>query len=302
LSHKFLRWICYLFFHWILANDSGQPIEEVAKAGTTLAFVVYPSAVDKLPVSPLWSILFFGMLITLGLDSEFALVETVTTCISDKFPVLRKKKALVIILYGCFMFLLGLPYCTSAGPLFLDFIDTSASSWNICIIAFMECICISYVYGIFRFKEDIRLMIGSTGCGIPWNICFLWWGFNWAFLTPLGVLFVMIFYWIDPSEITPTWADNLGLCISLLVVICIVIVPLVHFLRASGSFFERLTAITKPSEYWGPALVKHRKLVEHIPDFVIDPYEGTTTAVLTNEIKITSVYPKIGLYNDGYNP
>lgn len=304
LTSFFAGFVIFSFIGF-LAHKTNQPVNEVAGSGAALAFIIYPMAVLELPAPPFWAILFFGMLITLGLDSEFALVETVTTCITDQCPYLRKKKGWVIVIYACIMFLLGLPLCTSAGPLFLDFIDASASSWNITLISLMECICISYVYGVFRFKEDIRLMIGAKGCGIPWNWCFPWWALNWCFLTPLGVVFVMVFYWIDPTKLEPKWADDLGMMISLLVVITIIGAPVYYLIVTPGSFTERVRVITKPSEYWGPALKQHRQLVEHIPDFVIDPYEGTTSPVLTNEIKVIqgkSDISRLDFYNDGYSP
>ena len=52
-----------------MSYKQGVPISSVATEGPGLVFQVYPEAIATLPLSQIWSMLFFFMLIMLGLDS-----------------------------------------------------------------------------------------------------------------------------------------------------------------------------------------------------------------------------------------
>lgn len=51
--------------------------------GTGLAFIVFTEAITKMPLSPLWSVLFFIMLFCLGLSSMFGNMEGVVVPLQD---------------------------------------------------------------------------------------------------------------------------------------------------------------------------------------------------------------------------
>lgn len=51
--------------------------------GTGLAFIVFTEAITKMPLSPLWSVLFFVMLFCLGLSSMFGSIEGVLVPLQD---------------------------------------------------------------------------------------------------------------------------------------------------------------------------------------------------------------------------
>ncbi|XP_062887378.1 sodium- and chloride-dependent GABA transporter ine isoform X2 [Mobula hypostoma] len=99
-----------------LSQMINVPIHEIAVDGPGLVFVIYPETFVTMPVSPLWAILFFTMLLFLGLDSQFAMVEVMATSLMDTHNkyLLKylKRKEFVVLVVCAVAFLLGIPNVT----------------------------------------------------------------------------------------------------------------------------------------------------------------------------------------------
>ena len=90
-------------------------MEEIDIKGIELAFVAYPAMLTMLPGSNIWSILFFFMLILVGLDSIFGIYDFMSVFILDEFPTLRtsmrREKFSLILIFIMFFTSLTL-FCT----------------------------------------------------------------------------------------------------------------------------------------------------------------------------------------------
>ncbi|XP_029104332.1 sodium-dependent neutral amino acid transporter B(0)AT1-like [Scleropages formosus] len=178
--------------------------------GTGLAFIVFTEAITKMPVSPLWSILFFTMLFCLGLSTMFGTIEGVIVPLKDLkiFPKKWPKEALTGL--TCLVsFLIALIFVQRSGNYWLALFDSFAGSIPLLIIAFCEMVAVVYLYGIDRFNKDIEFMIGHKP-----NI---FWQVTWRVISPLIVLMIFVFYilttvsveftyiaWDPSSEVFPT--------------------------------------------------------------------------------------------------
>ncbi|XP_027501288.1 sodium- and chloride-dependent neutral and basic amino acid transporter B(0+) isoform X1 [Corapipo altera] len=243
-----------------MAFVSERPVSEVVNSGFNLAFVAYPEALSKLPVSPLWSFLFFFMLLLLGLDSQFASIETLTTTIQDFFPRVMKKLRIPVTMGLCtVLFFLGLICVTQAGIYWVNLIDHFCAGWGILFSAVLEVVGVVYVYGGNRFIQDIEMMIGHKS-----RLFWLWWRLCWFFVTP--VLLMAILLWslatFSPpyygSVPYPTWGSAVGWCMIIFCVIWIPIVAIVKIVKAEGTLYERIVSCCQPAANWGPYLERHR--------------------------------------------
>ncbi|CAB1326217.1 unnamed protein product [Coregonus sp. 'balchen'] len=236
-----------------MAHHLNVDVSEVADHGPGLAFVAYPEALTLLPISPLWSLLFFFMLILLGLGTQFCLLETLVTAIVDEIGtdwIIRNKTVVTggVAIVG---FLLG------AGIYWLLLMDNYAASFSLVIISCIMCICIMYVYGHKKYFKDVEMMLGFPP-PIFFRVC-------WRFVSPIIISFILIFTVIQYKPITyndyvyPGWSLAIGFLMAMSSVICIPIYALYKIGKSEGTtFLERLKNSCKPDMKWGPALSEHR--------------------------------------------
>ncbi len=189
-----------------LAFTTNQPIDEVVGGGPGLAFVIYPTAIAKLPggvaAQSLFAVMFFVMLVTLGIDSAFSLVEAVVTGIKDSFSLDRAKVTFWVCLAG---FGIGFLYSTRGGLYWLDVVD-HWMNWGLVIVGLLEAVLIGWFFNIREVASDIdrtsEIRFGRL------------WIFSVKYITPF-VLLVTILSSIykelaSPYEGYPTWSLMIG--------------------------------------------------------------------------------------------
>ncbi|CAG2059870.1 unnamed protein product [Timema podura] len=199
----------------------------------------------KMPASQLWAVLFFFMLLCLGMNSQFAIVEVVVTSIQDGFPNWIKKRLMcheMLVLIVCVVsFLFGLPHITEGGIYFFQLVDHFAASISIMYLAFFEVIAISWFYGAHRLAKNVHEMTGRHPS--------LYFRFCWWIAAPVLIMAVWVFSLIDyePPHYNngeykyPLWAEALGWFIASLSLLCIPAFAVIVFIRSEGnSFMEKL--------------------------------------------------------------
>ncbi|GAB1607900.1 sodium- and chloride-dependent glycine transporter 1-like [Argonauta hians] len=233
-----------------MAHKKGVPLDEVVEDGPGLAFVVYPECLGKMPLSTLWSILFFLMMWSLGASSLFTLTENIFTAITDEYSkTLRKMKNSVIfrIVFIIVCFLCGMILTTQSGLYWLNLIDSSVVGIPLIIIGFFEILSFQWVYG--NFSQDVTAMLGQRTFLVVNVLC--------KFVTPTVMFALIVFKFVKfkpiklGSYIYPESAEILGYIMSLA---CVIMIPayLIYYLiknKSEKSFRECF----RPDPLWGPS-------------------------------------------------
>lgn len=194
-----------------LAHVMGvKDIKDVTKSNLALAFMAYPEAIAKIDLFPqFFSMLFFIMLFVLGIGSNIGMASCIMTVIRDRFPQVKCWKvvlgiAFVGVTVGCiyttpvriifndsFIYLLlTIIVFLQGGQFLINFLDFYGASFVALIMAIVELLTVSWIYGVDRLCKDIEFMLGRK-TGLYWRIC-------WGFITPgtmIGILGYFIYSW-----------------------------------------------------------------------------------------------------------
>ncbi|KAG8540905.1 hypothetical protein GDO81_030080, partial [Engystomops pustulosus] len=201
-----------------MANHLKVDVSQVADHGPGLAFVAYPEALTLLPISPLWSILFFFMLILLGLGTQFCLLETLVTAIVDEIgnDWIIRWKTCVTLGVAVVGFLLGIPLTTQAGIYWLLLMDNYAASFSLVIISCIMCFIL--IFTVIQYQP------------ISYNdYVYPGWAISLGFLMALSSVVCIPLY-----AAFKIWSSE------------------------GDTFLQRLKNAVKPNKDWGPALPEHR--------------------------------------------
>ncbi|XP_015665760.1 orphan sodium- and chloride-dependent neurotransmitter transporter NTT5 [Protobothrops mucrosquamatus] len=194
--------------------------------GTGLAFITFTEAMTLFPTAPFWSILFFFMLLNLGLSTMLGNMQGIITPLLDNFHSLHRRRTLFTVVCCMIGFLLGLVFVQGSGNYFVTMFDDYSATLPLLIVVAGEAFAIAWIYGADRFLDDIENMLGWR----PWKI----YSYMWRFVSLAAMLCLLlaslVYLFMKRPTYTawnrekaeeqqleyPPWA--LGLLISLIVV------------------------------------------------------------------------------------
>ena len=243
----------------VTAKRLGRGVDNVRGPGLGLAFVTFPEALLYTPYPMAFSVLFFVMLITLGLDSQFVEVEMLAVALVDEWPALRPRRQWVSAGVCAILFTANLCFCLDGGVRVFALFNHYAFSFSPFAVALLEVVAVGWAFGAERLLNLMR-----QDMAIPMSAAVrLYWLLTWRYLVPavlvtlLGITFAFhgraTFTAAGQTVLTfHQWEDDIGLVLmfSPVVLVLLVMVMVIVKQKRSGAPLRDVVSSTAD---WGAA-------------------------------------------------
>ncbi|CAH8622158.1 unnamed protein product [Dicrocoelium dendriticum] len=220
------------------------------------------------------------MLLTLGLDSSFGGSEDVITALSDEFPILANHRELFVLGLFSFYCIIRALESTQGGIYLFHLFERMCVEYPILLAVFCETMCVSWIYGVDRFRQNIKRMLGFEP-GIFWKI-------TWKFIAPLFIMFNIVYGLTNYRSLQlgdytyPLWANIIGWMLSGISMLAIPAVAVYQLCKTPGAIRERFRKLIQPCPSMlvtgqdTPEAVPTIKITRSASEVIFIPVESST--------------------------
>jgi len=212
-----------------ISHSTNISIENLSQEGIDLLFVIYPKLFKLLGNEYMWSIIFFSVVMMLGFNTEFAMVQSIQIFIEDFFKIdansktkssLSLKRKLISGVVCSTLFISSIPTVTKFGIRYYKLMDSYTCILGLMLIAFLEVggLCLYYSTN----SLETLLVENRVVEKVPKFIKFCW-----KYVCPV-VLFIILCITLSSLNLVTYKGENygtiwhvFGIIVSLLSVLCI---------------------------------------------------------------------------------
>lgn len=162
--------------------------------GATLVFVTLPEVFAHMPLTELWSSLFFLLLTVAALTSTLSLAEVAVALMQDRFKMGRKKACIVVIAPLCVLSTLcslslsGVDWLSVCGMTLFDFLDAGATNILLPLVALFTCIYVGWFAPKGLLYDQLTNKGKSDLLLYPWlNVCL-------RYIAPVLIAIILVSY------------------------------------------------------------------------------------------------------------
>ncbi|GAB1292062.1 Solute carrier family 6, member 16 [Apodemus speciosus] len=166
-------------------------------------FLIFTEVISLLPGSGFWTVLFFLLLLGLGLCANLMFMLGNILTLQDTFPFCRRQPRLLTVCVSMMMFLLGLIFIQPSGIYYFTLLSEYWVAVPVITIVLCEILAVAWAYGAKRFLAEMMTLLNRPifpGCG-----------WLWRYVSPavlLGLLMSIFIYRVKGPLVYMAWDSS----------------------------------------------------------------------------------------------
>ncbi|OBS60342.1 hypothetical protein A6R68_08494 [Neotoma lepida] len=161
------------------------------KEGPRFVFLTFTKVISLFPESGFWTVLFFFLLLSLGLCAAVSFILGIIIPLQDTFSFFRRHPRILIVSASMVMFLCSLFFMQPSGIYYFWLLTQYWVPLPIISIIICENLAVAWAYGAKRFLADMMALLSGPIC----PVC----GWLWCYVSPVVLLGLLMAIFVNLS-------------------------------------------------------------------------------------------------------